>query len=488
MSLQLLLFQFGKCRSCKEKSLMDPLARSVLERLPLAEAVLWLWSRVAEDAFLEGLFREHRGRGYTKVISFPLVVNLIADALLEHGGSANRSFEQAIRRDELAATAQAAYGKLGRLPVPLSAALLEGCTDRLRALFPAAAAVAPPPSLRGLACVAYDGKAIKRVAKRLKLLRGIPGGLLGGRALVALALDSGLALAMHAHPDGDANDVRFVPEVLPAVRRRVAGPRLHVADRQFCGLPQLALFAQAAGDHFLVRYHAGVRFDPDPAVPVRRGMDGAGRGYTEEWGWLGAPSNKQRRYVRRITLQRPGAESVVVVTDLLDADGYPAADLLAAYLRRWGIERVFQKVTEVFGLGRLIGGTPRANIFQFAFCLVLHNLLQVVRGYVAEAQRREAEAISVEKLFADVADELTAWNKVIDPATTVALFAGPPPPAQLQERLRVLLGGVWTERWLKAPAKKQRAGAARKRKRTHGSVYRILEAHRRQSRRQKPLQ
>ena len=38
------------------------------------------------------------------------------------------------------------------------------------------------------------------------------------------------------------------------------------------------------------------------------------------------------------------------MTDLLHPDRYPAADLLALYLARWGIERVFQQVTEVFPL------------------------------------------------------------------------------------------------------------------------------------------
>jgi hypothetical protein len=465
---------------------MDPLARLVLERLPLAEAVLSVWSWIAEDAFLDALFDGHRGRSYAKVISFPLLVNLIADALLEHRGSAHRSFEHAIDRAELPATVQAAYGKLGRLPIELSMAFLAGCTDRLRALFPTAAAPAAPESLRGLACVIYDGKAIKRVAKRLKLLRGVAGGLLGGRALVALTLGDGLALALHAHPDGDANDVRFVPDLLPAVRQRVAGPRLHVADRQFCGLPQLEAFTAVEGDHFLIRYHGGVPFERDSARPACPGVDRAGRRYTEEWGWLGGPANKRRRPVRRISLERPGEEAVILVTDLLEADRYRAADLLDVYLARWGIERVFQKVTEVFGLQRLIGGTPQANIFQFAFCLVLYNLLQVVRGYVAEAEQREPDTISVEKLFEDVTDELSAWNRVIEPVTTATLFAEPPPLAELRRRLRVLLAGVWTDRWVKAPAKK-RVVRPKRHKRTHGSVYRILEAHRRQSRGQKRL-
>jgi DDE family transposase len=459
---------------------MDPLARPVLDRLPLAEAVLLVWSWIADASFLQSLFQQYRGRTYEKVIAFPLIVQLIADALLEHGGSANRSFQQAIEHDELHASVQAAYGKLRRLPILLSCALVAGCTDRLVSLFPPAARTTPPKSLEGLAVVIYDGKAIKRVAKRLKPLRGIPGGLLGGRALVALALDSGLVLAMHAHPDGDANDVRFVPALLPLVRQRVPGPRLHMADRQFCDLVQMTVFT-ANGDHFLLRYHPKVHFHPDPTRPPQVGVDAAGRRYTEAWGWLGSATHKQRRYVRQITLERPGEEAIILVTDLLEAERYPAADLLTLYLARWGIERVFQKVTEVFGLQGLIGGTPQATIFQFAFCLVLYNLIQVVRAYVAQAEQRALDTISLEKLFDDVTEELTAWNKVIEPATTVALFAEPPPLDELQQRLKRLLGGVWTERWIKAPSKPRRP-AAKKGKRTHGSVYRILEAHRRQSR------
>ena len=102
----------------------------------------------------------------------------------------------------------------------------------------------------------------------------------------------------------------------------------------------------------------------------------------ETWGWLGSPRNAQRRSARLITLERPAAEAICLVTDLLDGERYPAADLLAGgslYRLRWGIEEVFQQVTEVFHLQALIGTTPQGTVFQFAFCLLLYNLLQVVR-------------------------------------------------------------------------------------------------------------
>jgi len=79
-------------------------------------------------------------------------------------------------------------------------------------------------------------------------------------------------------------------------------------------------------------------------------------------------------------------ESIVVITDLEDAAKYPAAQLMETYRKRHQIEKVFQKTTEVFGLQRLIGSSPLAGLFQFAYCLLLHNIVQTLLGYVAEAK------------------------------------------------------------------------------------------------------
>jgi hypothetical protein len=75
-------------------------AREVLTRLPLAEAVLTLWRWVADEFFLHTLFAGQRGAGYEKVLSFGSLVQLIADALLEHRGSGRKSFVRAQERGE----------------------------------------------------------------------------------------------------------------------------------------------------------------------------------------------------------------------------------------------------------------------------------------------------------------------------------------------------------------------------------------------------
>lgn len=456
---------------------MDRPSKVMLARMPLAEAVLLLWRWVTNEERMQNLWNQHRGRCYEKIISFSLIVHLVADALLKYNGSGRRAFEKAIENEELEASIQAAFKKLGRLPVPLSQAFLSHCTSAFREAFPEWAEWQTPQSLRRFRVIVLDGKAIKRVAKRLKPLRGIPGGLLGGRALVALDWSTGLAVAMHAHKDGDANDVRFTGGLAPVVRAHVKGPRLWLADSAFCDLTQPQHFTAEEGDHFLVRYHPKTPFFRDPRRKQRKGKDERGRPYVETWGYLGSENNKRRRYVRRIEVQRDGDKPLILVTDLLDAEAYPPDDLLWLYAERWGIEQVFQKVTEVFGLERLIGGSPQACIFQFAFCLLLYNLIQVLRGYLAEAHDEESEDISTEKLFEDVEQQLIAWNVMVDPEVTLRYFASSPELPDLRSRLAGLLGSTWSERWRKSPPQERHQKTRKENARTHNSVYRILQAH-----------
>jgi hypothetical protein len=430
--------------------------------------------------FLLSVFARHRGLGYEKEISFGVLVQLIADALLEHQGSGRKSFERGREQGLLTASVQAAYQKLGRVPLGLSEVWLAESTARMRPVYPGAAQVSVPAALQGVAVIIVDGKAIKRVAKRLKPLQGRKGGVLGGKALVALELRSGLVVAMATHPDGETNEAKLVPAVLPQVRAQVAGTRLWVADRQFCDLTQTAAFASGA-DHFLVRYHPKTHFCPDPTRPVQRGQDAQGRAWVQDWGWLGCEQAKHRRFVRRLTLYRPGEETIILLTELLDAAQVPANDLFELYLARWSIERVFQQITEVFHLQTLIGTTPQGTVFQLAFCLLLYNLVQVVRAYVATAQARPVPTISTELLFEDVHRQLVAFTELVLPVQVEPLVPVLPSVEELRARLTRLLATVWTARWLKAPPKKRKASAPRTPIRgNQTSVYRLVTAYHKQ--------
>jgi hypothetical protein len=152
-------------------------AREVLTRLPLAEAVLSLWRWVADPLFLLAVFTRHCGVGYEKEISFGVLVQLSADALVEHHGSGRKSFARGREQGLLSASVQAVYQKLGRISLGLSEAWLAESTARVRPVYPVVAGLVFPPALQGLQVIIVDGKAMKRVAKRLKPLQGRKGGV-----------------------------------------------------------------------------------------------------------------------------------------------------------------------------------------------------------------------------------------------------------------------------------------------------------------------
>jgi hypothetical protein len=454
---------------------MDDFALEALRRLPLAEAAYRLLDHALDEPFLTGVFQRHRGNSYEKVIGFPLFVRLIGDALLEHHGSGHKSFTRAQNRGDLDASLKAAYGKLARVPLPLSQGLLTEATCRLSEVVAPVRCLPALPSLKAFTLLAVDGKKLKHVAHRLKILRSVRGQVLVAKLLVALDMTTGLAVAMTADLDGETSDAPLVPGLLAQVRTRYQGPILYVEDRQFCDLVQPGLI-RAAKDHYLIRYNAKVGFHPDASRDGRQGDDGSGRTYREEWGWLGAEGNPRRQYVRRITLRRPGEEDVILVTDLLDADRYPAAELLVAYLHRWGIERVFQRITEVFHLRSLIGSTPRAGVFQASFCLLLYNVVMVLRSFLAEARRREAETISTENVFYDVRRQVVALREVLSEEDLLTVLAVRP-EGSLRQYLRGLLAEQWSQTWVKAPSRSGRPATDKEYlKGGHTSVFRLQQA------------
>jgi hypothetical protein len=444
-------------------------------RLPLADATLHVLDFVAEPAFLAGLYDRHRGPAYEKQIAFADLVHVLADALVVHGQSAHRTFRQAQADGRWSASVKAAYDKVGRMPVAVSAGLLTEATGRLRAVLPAGFAESVPASLAAFTPLAFDGKKIKFVARRLKAVRAVRGRVLGGKVLVAEDVRTGLAVAMAADPDGEASDLALVPALLGRARAVVAGLRLWVGDRLFCDLVHLPRLA-ADGDHFVVRYCAKVGFHPDPDRPARTGVNRRGQAYAEEWGWLGGPRDPRRQYVRRVTVHRPDAEDVAVVTDLTDGDTYPAADLLDVYLRRWGIERLFQKVTEVFHLRALVSAQANGTVFQAALCLLLYNLTVVVRAHVAAGAHRPAAEVSTEKVFGDMCRQLTGLVEVLGVPALVARYAGGGWTAgRLRAYLGQVLGGTWRDWWTKSPPRKPSPPTPTEYlKGGHSSVYRIL--------------
>jgi IS4 transposase len=453
---------------------MDGLIEEAAARMPLAEAAFAVWRWIANEPFLEGVYEPTRGRGFTRCLTFSVFVQLIADALLLRDGSGREAFEDSRERGELPVSIQAAYGKLRRIAPQVSEAFLAEGAARLRSLWPDGAEATLPASVAQFDVLIFDGKTIKGLHKRLKPLREVGGGVVGGKALVAVQFKTGLVIAMQTHLDGDANEVRLTPNLLANVRSHTDGQRLWVGDRAFSYVEQV-LQLGAAPDDFLVRRRSDITFERDPRRRTRAGRDAAGRGFYEEWGWLSRHGQARALFVRQLTLTLSKTDTLVLITSLLDRQRYPARDLLALYRQRWHIERVFQDITEVFGLKHLIGSSPQASLFQFALCLMLYNMIQVVRAYIAVHRRIPTETISAEKLFRDVRRQLSAWLLLFGPQAT-----WPSQPAQLDVKLQraalhQILREAWSNRWAKSPPQRRATQPSPRGHGKHVSAQKVLD-------------
>lgn len=460
---------------------MDGFHMEVLRRVPLAHATLAMFSYALNEPFLDEVFRNNRRRGYDDLLKFPAFVQLIGDALLMHEGYGLPSFRQAARKGELPVLIGSVYPKLARIETSVSQALLRESSLKMCGLLDHPDSPVPP-SLTHLQVMTLDGKTIKNVRRQLKSLRALRGKLLGGKLCVAQDLHTGMALAMGVSEDAEANEVRLVPQVIEQIRAmdKLAKPKLWMGDRQYCDLNLMQRFTEGS-DHFLIRMNKTLGFVADPDRPMRHDVDARGRAFTQQWGWVGGVKHKRRRYVRMITLARPEVKNgdVILLTDLLDPQLYPAADLLELYLLRWGIEKMFQTITEVFSLRQLIGCTPRANIFQAAFCFVIYNAIVVTRGYVARAGQIKPEQVSTAKLFDEVQEELIAQSKLGSPLALMAAMEPVKTEPQMKQLLSDLLGHRWYEDWRKSPSLPRKTkGRTQYVPSGRTSVFKVLQQHR----------
>lgn len=465
---------------------MDTSVPSLLDRLPLAEASWLLWHEVLPEAALQALYDTHRGACYQRCFSFSQLVHPVNGALTRHQGHAPKTLVQHAASQHCPASEPACYGKLRRLPVALSEGFLADGALRLRPWLPDQPRRPLPPSLHARRALIFDGKALKLAAKRLKPLRQRAGRALGGKALVALEPATGLVAGVAACPDGHTDEAELVPRLLPQLRRRLPGPRLWVADQGF-GDPAQVRRCPEEGDHGVLRLPPKSRFTPDPLQPARAGVDAAGRAWAEEIGQLHS-RREGTRALRRITLARPGKKDLVLITDLLDTEAYPANDLPELYRVRWSIEPVFLTVSEVFCLKHLIGSHPRGIIFQASLCVMYYDVPQVRRGLAAQAQRRATQDVSTPNLFADLQHERIALHRLAEPdALAAGLRERAASIADLRGYPLERLGQAWSPRGANVPAKKRhrpkpkhkRGGAA------HFSSHRVLEEYKETQREQK---
>lgn len=100
--------------------------------------------------------------------------------------------------------------------------------------------------------------------------------------------------------------------------------------------------------------------------------------YESKEEWESLPKEMEIREIR-ITVRRPGyrTRTVVIVTTLLDASVYSAADLMDLFGQRWHCELDLRSIKEALGMKHLNCKTPEAVRKELWTYLLAYNLIRV---------------------------------------------------------------------------------------------------------------
>jgi hypothetical protein len=294
-----------------------------------------------------------------------------------------------------------------RLPVSVVRAAAEAFTQR----------VLPQGAGRwhGHRCVLIDGTGITTPdTPELRELLGVaavyaPGcGLPFASVLASFDAHSDLLLGMHAAPAGtsDAWHAHRTLELLEP-------GDVAVGDRGLCSYVLLALLIKA-GAHGVFRM-PGTRAMPFPAKSGQRERHAYNRHRRQEpilvslmsendqvvtiskphnrpkhvdpEVFAGLPSTMVVRAVR-YRVQQPGWRSweITLMTDLVDAERYPAEDLAALYLSRWRIEVNLRSLKRTLGMHRLKCQSVQGITRELAVFALVYNAVCVLRARAAAAR------------------------------------------------------------------------------------------------------
>ena len=111
--------------------------------------------------------------------------------------------------------------------------------------------------------------------------------------------------------------------------------------------------------------------------------------------WAALPEEITVRVIRvRVKQKGFRTRALALVTTLLDATAYPAAEIAAAYLRRWRLEMCLDDLKTTLGMETLRCKTPAMVHRELLMLFVAHNLVRAVMAEAATEHEVPLEQLS----------------------------------------------------------------------------------------------
>ena len=123
--------------------------------------------------------------------------------------------------------------------------------------------------------------------------------------------------------------------------------------------------------------------------------------------WAAVPETMMVR-ILRLRVQKPGfrTRDLTIVTTLLDAELYPAQEILDVYFKRWRLEMCLDDLKTTLAMEKLNCRTPALVQKELLVFFIAHNFLRWIMCQAAQAAAVKLERIS----FTGTLDAFRQWS------------------------------------------------------------------------------
>ena len=338
------------------------------EKAPCAVIARLVLEYLIDDTIMRILFAENANKQYEREITLGNLVKVMLDVACGSHKSPRAAY--LAKKDQIAASLSAFYGKLNRTELGISEAIVEYIGQRCGQLIRSMKGLQKEPVL-GFHTYVLDGNMLAGTEHRLKPLRQTRSAALPGKSLALYEYATGLVTKVLLWEDAHSQERAMLPDL-------EIQPGMHlIADRNFC-VTSFLLRLHKEKSFFTIRYHRNFPLNPVGKV-VDRGRCPTGN--VSEQNIQITDDDGQVFYLRKITLTldvptRDGEAEIVLITNLPVT--VSATTIAIAYRDRWSIEQHFQRLTDWLHCEVPTLSQPRAALFAFSMSLVAANAMAVL--------------------------------------------------------------------------------------------------------------
>lgn len=239
--------------------------------------------------------------------------------------------------------------------------------------------------------LALDGSRLAKVARMLKVAQGTAKAIIPGSMEAVYDLRRGILHDLYFDPDGCVGEIKMLQKVLDRIEKGT----LLLADRYYAK-PLIWGYLEQRGLWMITRYNRTVGKQRVAVIQTFRSSVLSFNDYLVDMG----SSKNGAKPVRLRWVQIWGPKfKYTILTNVLDPKRLSPMQLLAAYRRRWSVERMYLALKDVLNLNHLYNCSPAAVGQQVYATAILYNALRVSQGQIATVAGIAPEMLSPEKLF-----------------------------------------------------------------------------------------